>query len=108
MTTKKTPRKRTATAKDGGTAAGTARRPGGSGQAGTRAPAPTTTAADLQPGHRIYSSVKGSVPLLVEAVAAVTLGGRPRVRVRLYGLTSGLRTTVMLNADEPVRLEPVQ
>lgn len=78
-----------------------------SGQPSTEATGPTTTAGELEVGDVIYAPVPGmTAGVLVEAIAHVSIGGRDRVRARFYGQASGLRTTMMLNADEPVRTAP--
>lgn len=56
-------------------------------------------AGDLQAGDQIELPATGSTPVLVEQVEHITIADIDRVRVRLYGQTTGLRTTLMVNAD---------
>lgn len=69
-------------------------------------PAPATLAGDLKPGDRIVltTATAADVSVLVEHVEHMRIGDVDRVRVRLYGRITGIRTTVMLRADIPITI----
>lgn len=69
---------------------------------------PATLAGDLKPGDIVYPPVSGtSSGVLVEKVEPFKAGNVDRVRIHFYGQTTGLRSTLAVRADQPIRTEPL-
>lgn len=101
-----TSRKAAATAKGGGSSpADTSRRNSEPPAQVSNDSAPASAAklaSELVPGDVIrLTMVSGAdqAGARVEQAEPVTIGGVERVRLRLYGLTSGIRTTLTVRAD---------
>lgn len=104
-----TPRKAAATAKDGGNSAGdTSRRntePPAQTSSDSAPASPSMLAGELKPGDVIrLTMVSGAdqAGARVEQSELITIAGIDRVRLRVYGLTSGIRTTLMVRVTEPI------
>lgn len=84
-----------------------ARNNGKPGQADS-VPVPATRAGDLKVGDVIYPPVSGtSAGVQVERIETFRVGDIDRVRLYLYGKTTGLRTNVAFPLDALVNTEPL-